>query len=74
MTYRAGNLDTPDDCVEKRDMDILLPYRPAREKSGALWKRTLTVLARRDCRILGCPSPALRSRSVPWRPRLRIFY
>lgn len=32
MTYRAGNLDTPDDCVEKRDMDILLPYRPAREK------------------------------------------
>ena len=22
MTYRIGNLDTPDDCVEKLDMDI----------------------------------------------------
>ena len=32
MTYRIGNLDTPDDCVEKLDMDILSPYRSAREK------------------------------------------
>lgn len=32
MTYRIGNLDTPDDCVEKLDMDILSPYRAAREK------------------------------------------
>lgn len=35
MTYRIGNLDTPDDCVEKLDMDILSPYRSARENSGA---------------------------------------
>ena len=32
MTYRIGNLDTPDDCVEKLDRDILSPYRSAREK------------------------------------------
>ena len=32
MTYRTGNLDTPDDCVEKLDMDRFAPYRAAREK------------------------------------------
>ncbi len=32
MTYRTGNLDTPDDCVEKLDMERLAPYRAAREK------------------------------------------
>lgn len=32
MTYRTGNLDTPDDCVEKLDLDLLTPYRQAREK------------------------------------------
>ena len=32
MVYRTGNLDTPDDCVEKLDMDVFTPYRNAREK------------------------------------------
>lgn len=32
MTYRTGNLDTPDDCVEKLDLDLFTPYRQAREK------------------------------------------
>ena len=32
MVYRTGNLDTPDDCVEKLDMDRFGPYRAAREK------------------------------------------
>ena len=32
MTYRTGNLDTPDDCVEKLDLDLFMPYRQAREK------------------------------------------
>lgn len=32
MTYRTGNLDTPDDCVEKLDLDLLSAYRAAREK------------------------------------------
>ena len=32
MVYRTGNLDTPDDCVEKLDMDLFGPYRAAREK------------------------------------------
>ena len=32
MVYRTGNLDTPDDCVEKLDMDLFAPYRAAREK------------------------------------------
>lgn len=32
MSCRTGNLDTPDDCVEKLDMDILAAYRAAREK------------------------------------------
>ena len=32
MTYRTGNLDTPDDCVEKLDLDLLYAYRAAREK------------------------------------------
>ena len=32
MVYRTGNLDTPDDCVEKLDMDRFGPYRSAREK------------------------------------------
>ncbi len=32
MIYRTGNLDTPDDCVEKLDMDRFAPYRAAREK------------------------------------------
>lgn len=33
MVFRTGNLDTPDDCVEKLDMDRFNPYRAAREKS-----------------------------------------
>lgn len=33
MTVRTGNLDTPDDCVEKLDPDLLTPYRAAREKA-----------------------------------------
>ncbi len=32
MTYRTGNLDTPDDCVEKLDMERFGRYRQAREK------------------------------------------
>lgn len=32
MTYRTGNLDTPDDCVEKLDMERFDRYRLAREK------------------------------------------
>ncbi len=36
MTYRTGNLDTPDDCVEKLDLDLLYAYRAAREKQ---WKK-----------------------------------
>lgn len=32
MTYRTGNLDTPDDCVPKLDMDCVAAYRAAREK------------------------------------------
>ena len=32
MVYRTGNLDTPDDCTEKLDMDLFGPYRAAREK------------------------------------------
>ena len=32
MVVRTGNLDTPDDCVEKLDMDRFGPYRSAREK------------------------------------------
>ena len=32
MVYRTGNLDTPDDCGEKLDMDRFGPYRAAREK------------------------------------------
>ena len=40
MVYRTGNLDTPDDCVEKLDMDRFGPYRAAREKQ---WRgETLT--------------------------------
>ncbi|MDD3336171.1 MAG: hypothetical protein PHI98_11745 [Eubacteriales bacterium] len=31
MTYRTGNLDTPDDCVEKLDLERFTPYRLARE-------------------------------------------
>ena len=34
MVYRTGNLDTPDDCVEKLDMDRFGPYRAAREKEA----------------------------------------
>lgn len=33
MVFRTGNLDTPDDCVEKLDLDRFNPYRAAREKS-----------------------------------------
>ena len=36
MTFRTGNLDTPDDCVEKLDLDRFTPYRKAREKQ---WRR-----------------------------------
>lgn len=32
MCYRTGNLDTPDDCVEKLDMERFNAYRAAREK------------------------------------------
>ena len=32
MVYRTGNLDTPDDCVEKLDLDLFEPYRAARQK------------------------------------------
>ncbi len=32
MVYRTGNLDTPDDCVEKLDLDLFVPYRAARQK------------------------------------------
>ena len=40
MVYRTGNLDTPDDCVEKLDMDRFGPYRATREKQ---WRgETLT--------------------------------
>lgn len=57
MTYRTGNLDTPDDCVEKLDMERLSAYRAAREKQ---WRgETLTndeeqllAIPLRD--ILGC--------------------
>ncbi len=37
MTYRTGNLDTPDDCVEKLDMERFSAYKEAREAqwSGA---------------------------------------
>ena len=47
MTYRIGNLDTPDDCVEKLDMDILLPYRSAREKK---WRGE--ALTPKECELL----------------------
>ena len=32
MCYRTGNLDTPDDCVEKLDLERFGAYRQAREK------------------------------------------
>lgn len=32
MLYRTGNLDTPDDCVEKLDLDLFIPYKEARER------------------------------------------
>ncbi len=32
MVYRTGNLDTPDDCVEKLDLELFEPYRAARSK------------------------------------------
>ncbi len=32
MSYRTGNLDTPDDCSEKLDWDRFAEYRKAREK------------------------------------------
>lgn len=32
MTFRTGNLDTPDDCVEILDLDRFLPYMEARQK------------------------------------------
>lgn len=32
FSYRTGNLDTPDDCVEKLDPERFAPYRAAREK------------------------------------------
>lgn len=32
MTFRTGNLDTPDDCVEILSLDLFLPYMEAREK------------------------------------------
>ena len=35
MVCRTGNLDTPDDCVEKLDTDRFGPYRAAREKQWA---------------------------------------
>ena len=34
MTYRTGNLDTPDDCVAKLDMDLMNEYRAVREKEA----------------------------------------
>lgn len=49
MTLRTGNLDTPDDCVEKLDLDILAPYRAAREKEWrgeALTPEEATLLCR----------------------------
>ena len=43
MVVRTGNLDTPDDCVEKLDMDRFVPYRNAREKQ---WRNA--VLSREE--------------------------
>lgn len=32
--YRTGNLDTPDDCVEKLEIELIDEYRAAREKEA----------------------------------------
>lgn len=34
MTYRTGNLDTPDDCVAKLDLERINQYRAIREKQA----------------------------------------
>lgn len=56
MVYRTGNLDTPDDCVEKLDMDRFGPYRAAREKQWAgdeLTEEEQTLLDYTRTKILG---------------------
>ena len=46
LVYRTGNLDTPDDCVEKLDMDRFAPYRAAREKA---WHGDPLTAPEEDC-------------------------
>ena len=67
MTFRTGNLDTPDDCVEILHLDLFLPYMRARQKE---WRQeTLTpdeyeILEKHVSQVLACMKdhlpPALR--------------
>lgn len=55
MTYRTGNLDTPDDCVEKLDMERFTPYRLAREaqwRGETLSPQRSALLKNTVCEIL----------------------